>query len=84
MLLSLQLREEGGPKALAELVAMDAQGCFVDDGDEEEEEACEEEEGDEEEMEDGGEGSSHGKVRHMHTPFHTWGWAFDYFIFLLL
>ncbi|XP_055730335.1 uncharacterized protein LOC129818458 isoform X2 [Salvelinus fontinalis] len=56
-----ELREEGGPKALAELVAMDAQGCFVDDGDEEEEEACEEEEGDEEEMEDGGEGSSHGK-----------------------
>ncbi|XP_064798827.1 cip1-interacting zinc finger protein-like isoform X3 [Oncorhynchus masou masou] len=57
-----ELREEGGPKALAELVAMDAQGCFVDDGDgEEEEEACEEEEGDEEEMEDGGEGSSDGK-----------------------
>ncbi|XP_071008866.1 zinc finger protein on ecdysone puffs-like isoform X1 [Oncorhynchus clarkii lewisi] len=55
-----ELREEGGPKALAELVAMDAQGCFVDDGDEEEE-ACEEEEGDEEEMEDGDEGSSHGK-----------------------
>ncbi|XP_029565265.1 cip1-interacting zinc finger protein isoform X2 [Salmo trutta] len=52
-----ELREEGGPKALAELVAMDALGCFVD----EEEEACEEEEGDEEEMEDGGEGSSHGK-----------------------
>uniref|UniRef100_A0A4W5K5E8 Matrin-type domain-containing protein n=1 Tax=Hucho hucho TaxID=62062 RepID=A0A4W5K5E8_9TELE len=62
-----ELREEGGPKALAELVAMDAQGCFVDDGDEEEEEeeeeevASEEEEGDEEEMEDEGQGSSHGK-----------------------
>ncbi|XP_013984217.1 cip1-interacting zinc finger protein [Salmo salar] len=47
-----ELREEGGPAALAELVAMDEQGCFVDDG---------EEEGEEEDGEDGEQSSSHGK-----------------------
>ncbi|XP_029476317.2 cdkn1a interacting zinc finger protein 1a [Oncorhynchus nerka] len=47
-----ELREEGGPAALAELVAMDEQGCFVDDGDEE---------GGEEDEEDGDQSSSHGK-----------------------
>ncbi|XP_041754281.1 uncharacterized protein LOC121582500 isoform X3 [Coregonus clupeaformis] len=56
-----ELREEGGAESLAELVAMDAQGCFVDDGEENEEEEASEEEEDEEEMEDGGQGSSHGK-----------------------
>ncbi|XP_041706812.1 uncharacterized protein LOC121541673 [Coregonus clupeaformis] len=42
-----KLREEGGPAALAELVAMDEQGCFVDD--------------EKEEWEDGEQSSSHGK-----------------------
>ena len=56
MLLPRQLREEGGPAALAELVAMDEQGCFVDDGDEE---------GEEEDEDDGDQSSSHGKVRRL-------------------
>ncbi|XP_046906919.1 cdkn1a interacting zinc finger protein 1a [Hypomesus transpacificus] len=32
-----ELREESGTEALAEMVAMDADGCYVDDGEEEEE-----------------------------------------------
>lgn len=59
-----QLREEGGSEAFADLPAIDTEGFIVDEEEEEGSDLEEEREG------DGGQGSSHKRVRHLSASAH--------------